>query len=150
MAPKKGCITWNKGIKRTGIKTHGMFGTKLYKCWININWRTKYGKHWKHIDVCDEWKKFEPFRDWALKNGWEDGLTVERKDNYKGYNPDNCRFATWVEQAHNRKNTKLDWDKVIKIREMVKENIDNKIIISKFGIARQTLCDIRFNRTWVI
>lgn len=34
-----------------------------------------------------------------------DGLTIERIDNDRGYWPDNCRWATYVEQRHNRRDT---------------------------------------------
>ena len=89
--------------------THGMSKTSLYKSWQAMkrrcdnpdNLHEKYYKN-KGITYCEEWKKFENFRDWALENGWSEGLTIERKDNSKGYNPDNCCWATMSEQARNK------------------------------------------------
>jgi hypothetical protein len=61
-----------------------------------------------NIDHCPEWDRYEPFRDWAKANGYEDHLTLDRVDNTKGYSPDNCRWATPAMQARNTKKTVLN------------------------------------------
>jgi len=47
---------------------------------------------------------FEPFMEWALENGYDDDLTLDRKNNDMGYSPDNCRWANWITQENNRGN----------------------------------------------
>ena len=59
--------------------------------------------------VCDEWRhSFQAFCDWAIENGYElrDGkakLTIDRRNNDHGYEPDNCQWVTYTIQNLNRR-----------------------------------------------
>ena len=95
--------------------THGMRKTRLYCVWAAMLVRAgvnkgasekdKHNYQDRGIDVCDEWLVFENFRDWALSHGYKEGLQIDRRDNDKGYCPENCRWVTPKENASNRRNT---------------------------------------------
>ncbi len=55
------------------------------------------------ITICDEWLyDGEKFITWALDNGYEIGLSIERKDITKGYSPENCEWIAKEAQARNK------------------------------------------------
>lgn len=92
---------------------HGMSKTRLYDEWSSMKYRchTESSKDYpdygeRGIYVCDEWRNsFESFRDWALANGYQDDLSIDRKDNDGPYCPENCRWATIKQQAYNKRTT---------------------------------------------
>lgn len=58
----------------------------------------KYGA--KGISVCDSWRiSFDNFKNWAVDNGYDDSLTIDRIDSLKGYCPTNCRWITLSENS---------------------------------------------------
>lgn len=61
----------------------------------------------KGIRVCDEWKDYLSFKTWALSNGYKEGLSIDRIDNSKGYNPTNCRWVKLEEQNRNKTNNRV-------------------------------------------
>lgn len=98
---------------------HGCQPARIHRIWTGIIGRCTcatnsmfylYGA--RGIQVCDEWRKdFVAFRDWALANGYRDGLTVDRKNNDLRYHPDNCRWASPAQQSNNtRRNVVIEID----------------------------------------
>lgn len=88
------------------MTTHRMSSTRLYRIWRNMKQRchnpnntnyVRYGA--KGVVVCDEWKLFENFMNWAFNHGYTDELTIDREDPNKGYEPNNCRWITHAENA---------------------------------------------------
>lgn len=102
-----GCLRNESTMKRR--TKHNMSQTPIYICWNNMKQRCTnphatgyeyYGA--KGIRVCKEWQNFKNFYNWAISNGWKEGMTIERIDIYGAYEPDNCKWITKQEQKYNR------------------------------------------------
>lgn len=89
---------------------HGGHGTKLYSIWAGMHNRCTNTNQWNYqyygargICICDEWKNFSEFHDWAINNGYHEGLSIDRIDPNKNYEPQNCRWIPLNEQQSNRR-----------------------------------------------
>ena len=89
--------------------------TQLYRCWSNIKSRcynpnvrsyADYGA--KGVKMCDEWlHDFQAFASWARSHGFEEGLTINRKDSHGDYEPENCEWITLSENSKQSRPHKL-------------------------------------------
>lgn len=86
--------------------------TKTYRAWVGMHKRcsnpayqhyAEYGG--RGISVCERWGDFRNFL--ADMGEAPLGRSLDRKDNNKGYSLRNCRWATRVEQAQNKRNNRL-------------------------------------------
>jgi hypothetical protein len=93
--------------------THRLTNTPLHKTWMRMNRRCnnknsesyhRYGG--RGIKVCDRWKSFENFYN-DMFPSYSEGMTLERVDNDKDYEPSNVRWATKKEQANNRSTNRI-------------------------------------------
>ena len=84
---------------------------------------------------------------WATSNGWKPGLTIDRIDNSRGYEPSNCRFITALEQARNRTNNKLTADKVREIKAQLGK-VSQQALAKRYGVSDYAIYAIKTGRAW--
>lgn len=131
---------------------HDMADTRIYRILIGMKYRCnnvnssdykRYGD--RNISVCDEWSGddgFVNFYNWTIKNGYNDNLTIERKNNDGNYEPSNCRWATMKEQSLNKStNLYITIDDTTKTLsewadeyDLDKETIRDRFLIGDIGM----------------
>lgn len=113
----RSCGCWSKSRMPKLNYKHGLSKTKLYYAYRNMLNRCNrdsndmyrlYGA--RGITVCNDWlgeNGFCNFSEWALNNGYKEGLQIDRINNDVGYSPSNCRWVDRLQQANNKRNNVL-------------------------------------------
>lgn len=131
-------------------KTHGKSNTRLYRIWSGMKERCYREKHmWyenyggRGIAICDEWlNDFQSFYDWAMNNGYQDHLTIDRIDSDRNYESSNCRWVTEKEQQNNlRKTVYVELNnKKYTITELAEEyNLDRNLVWTRYYSGKRGL-----------
>ena len=116
----------------------------------------------KGIELCDTWlNNRNEFFDWALNNGWEQGLSIDRIDSNKNYDPSNCRFISIAENSKNKKlsdkgreklrsnsSSILTIDDVKKIKEFLNRGLRGTEIASLFSVHKSCIYKIKHGKRW--
>jgi hypothetical protein len=135
--------------RRGGCFRHGYSDSRLESIYRKMKDRCgnpnavnyhRYGG--KGISVCAEWSDSPAkFYEWALQNGYQDGLQLDRKKNDLDYGPDNCQWRTQLEQQNNKtNNTRLEWSG---------QNLSLADWSRRTGIKRNTL-SARHHAGWTV
>jgi hypothetical protein len=138
-----------RGVRRVHdlFTTYGSWALMKSRCYSPRNPQFEYYGG-RGIKVCDRWRNGEDGR-WGFDCFVDDmgprpeGKTLDRIDGSKGYEPENCRWATPMEQAFNRHNTILitfrsqaltvaQWSRILGISaNMIRKRIDRGWDIEK-------------------
>lgn len=87
--------------KTQNRRLNSIWNSIISRCTRTNNKR--YDRYMKRgISICEEWLDFDVFADWALNNGYNENLTIDRIDNDGNYEPCNCRWTTVKNQCRNR------------------------------------------------
>lgn len=99
-----GCL---RSLDLENKRLKSIWWNMIGRCYHKNNISYKYYGA-KGIIVCYEWKSnYSEFKNWALKNGYQSNLTIDRFPNRTGnYEPGNCRWATYKEQENNKTNNR--------------------------------------------
>lgn len=111
----KSCGCLRKKQTSLNFKKHGESETRLHRVWsnmktrcTNVNNRSYKNYGGRGIKICSQWlNDFAAFSEWAKNNGYSANLTIDRMDNDKGYNPENCRWVDTKTQNRNRRSNHL-------------------------------------------
>lgn len=153
-----GCLKKEQDFMNLNLENkqmHGKTQHPLYPRWVAMINRCENPKAERYknyggrgIKVCTEWKTFENFYNWAINNGFDKSLTIERIDLNGNYEPNNCKWITANEQYFNKTTnvwhtyngetlTTMQWQRKLNIpiyliKTYKSKNIDFLTIIEKY------------------
>lgn len=105
-----GCVGIQK--VRDRMSKHGLYKHPLYHVWAAMKQRCLNPKNIQYIEwggrgitICPEWiSDFVLFFNWAMNNGYQHGLRLDRENNDGAYSPENCR---WVDDFDSKVNIRI-------------------------------------------
>lgn len=138
---------------RNARKNHGLGGTPTYRTWYSmidrcINPANASFKHYgaKGVTVCERWLDIANFvADMGLRPS---GMTIDRIERSGNYEPNNCKWATELEQQRNRGGVKCTVELAADIRSAVAAGEQQKDVAARLGMSRSNVSRIATRDTW--
>jgi DNA-binding transcriptional regulator YiaG len=127
------CMCCQKKGNKQAYKD-GRTKTRLYHIWIGLKFR-RYKKYNPKI-LFTSW---EHFKEWALNNGYQDNLTIDRINNKGDYSPKNCQWITLEENAGKDKIIFSNNEKIKIFLERKQLGLTQREMAKKLNVSRNTI-----------
>lgn len=132
-------------VGRTYSPTYHSWQAMLARCrYLERDEKRKHGA--RGISVCERWQVFDNFL--ADMGERPEGYTLDRINNDGDYEPGNCRWATPVEQARNRRNSRMTFPTAVEVALARLRGEPCASISERFGCSESLPREIASGRTW--
>lgn len=148
------CGCWKSEVTGAMRRTHASSSTRLHNIWKGMRgrcFRVTNPKYYAYgargITIALEWDDFAVFKEWALSNGYDETLTIERNDVNGNYEPSNCRWIPAVEQTLNRRNSLIAPDGELWVHKARKNSVKDAAFRRRIhdGWPPEEACSVPMN-----
>ena len=141
-------LGWADSSQKHLHKLRNSYNNMKQRC-MNTN-HPKYHRYGgRGITIAPEWLDPKNFFNWAMRNGWMIGLTIDRIDNDGNYSPENCQWISHEKNSRKKSTTKLSMDNANKIRERLDNGESAYDLADQYGVVHGTIWFIQNNFTHV-
>lgn len=141
-------------------RTHGLSSGgrlhPLYQILKNIHGRCTYPSATNYsyyggrgISLCEQWRNDpQSFVDWAMANGWQRGLEVDRIDADGDYCPENCRIVTHRENSQRTRRISTSESQAALVRRLLRSGATINEAARESGVSYMVAYHIKNSGTW--
>lgn len=137
-------------------KTHGLSDAPIYRMWSGMVARCTYPSASSYryygsrgIDVCKAWRDSpSEFFSWAMANGYQEGLEIDRRDTDGDYTPENCRFIPHMINSQLRRNARCTLEQAKQVKQMLEQGTPCREVALTVGVPYMSAWHISKGNTW--
>ena len=131
--------------------TRGVKYSRTYTSWVAMRARCRLPSRHNHkryaaVGYDPAWESFERFL--ADMGERPEGCTLDREDGTRGYSKDNCRWATPIKQARNRRNGVLDYGSAVGVAMAMLCGEMATVVAKRYGTSESLPREILKGRSW--
>jgi len=129
-------------------KISGVYHNMRNRCY-NENSKDYKNYGGRGITIEESFSTLDKFFNWAVGNGYKEGLEIDRENNDNNYSMSNCRWVTKAENTRNRRVSVMTWELVSDIRFGIYKNMTPQEVSDELNINRTTIDSVMRYKTWV-